>query len=196
MSFKAPRPRRARSQSSSPSKRQSTLFSKGDALHGHCLVLPSEVPKTRRGYGTKGLVQLHNNEVLAEPLGRVFVQQPALHQKSAAAAIHPAPAPALDDSFTDIGNTEYPPIYVSVEGGNPELRHQRHRRKRERQWAKWANETIPLLLQPYLRVLRESDNLRTLDRHSTVILPACSCERRSRISVTCVFFERKLFYFQ
>jgi hypothetical protein len=168
------------------------LFSKGDdSPHGHHLVPPSEVPKTRRGYGTKGRVKLHKNEVLVEPLGLVFVQQPALPQRSTAAAIRPlSPAQAaLDDPFADIGDAEPSPIHVLVEGGDPELRRQRQRQKRVRQWTKWANETIPSLLQPYLRILRESDNLHTLNRHSNV--PACSCERRSSISVVCVFFERK-----
>jgi hypothetical protein len=196
MSFKLPRQPRARLVSSSPSRRQSTLSSEDasqSSPHGHRLVPPSDVPKIRRGYGTKGHVQLHNNEVLAEPLGRVFVQRPALPRTLTATAIHP-PELALDDPFVDAGDAEPSPIYV-LGGDDPELRHQRQRRKRERQWTKWANETIPSLIQPYLQVLRESDNLCTLNRHSDVTLPTCLCERRSSIDVTCVFFERKLFYF-
>lgn len=192
MSFKAPRPPQASLPSPSlPRRRSSTLFSNGTSLHDHHPVLPSEVPKIHRSYGTKGRVQLRNNEVLAEPLGRVFVQPPALPQTSTAAAIHP-PEHALDDPFVDTGDAEPSPIYVLVGGDNPELWHQPQRRKRERQWNKWANETILSLLKPYLRILRESDNLRTLDHHSNVILPACLYERQPSINVICIFFERKL----
>lgn len=195
MSFKAPRPPRASLRSSSLSRRTSTQSSEGATLHAHHhLVLQSDAPKTRRAYGSKGRVRLHNNEVLAEPLGHVFVQQPVL-QTSTAPSIHP-PELALDDPFVDSGDIGPSPIYISVGGDDPELRQQRRRQKKERQWTKWANETMPLLLKPYLQVLRESDNLRSLNRHSDVVLPACSCEKRASINVTCVFFERKLFYLQ
>jgi len=78
----------------------------------------------------KGCVQLHSNEVLAVPLGRVFAQQP---QRSTAATIHP-PAPAVDDPFADIDDgADSSPIYVLGEGDNPDPQHQclGHRQKRE-----------------------------------------------------------------
>jgi hypothetical protein len=195
MSFKAPRPPRARKQSSLLSRRPSTSFSQDATPRDHHLVPPSDAPQTRRGYGTKGRVRYRENEVLAEPLGRVFVQQPG-HPRTSTSTATPPPEPALDDPFVDTGDAEPSPIYVSVDREDPELRQQRQGRKKERQWAKWANETIPSLLQPYLRILRTSDNLRNLNRHPDVSLPACSCERRASINVTCVFFERKLFYLQ
>lgn len=192
MSFKAPRPPRASLRSSSLSRKTPSLSTR-DASRptpcSHQLVPRSDVPKTPRGYGTKGHIQLRNNGVLAEPLGHVFVQQPALPHASTVVAVHPP----NDDSFVDTGDIEPPPIYISAGGDDPELRQQRQRLKKERQSAKWANETIPSLLQPYLRILRESDNLRTLNRHSNVTLPPCSCKRRAGINVTCVFFDRKLF---
>lgn len=193
MSFKAPRPSRARSQSSSPSKRPSALSSKDTGPSCHRLVPLSVVPKTRRGYGTKGCVQYHNNKVLAEPLGGIFVQQPA-HPGTSTSTAHPLPGPATDP-FMNTGDAEPYPVYISAGGEDRELRRQRQQRKKERQWAKWANETIPSLLQPYLRILRESDNLRHLNRTPNITLPACSCERAS-INVTCVFFERMSFYLQ
>ena len=96
----------------------------------------------------------------------------------------------------DAGDVEPFENYVLVGGEAPELQRQHQQRKKERQWAKWANETIPSLLQLYFRILHESDNLRTLNHHSDVPLPACSCDRRASINVTCVFFERKLFRLQ
>lgn len=192
MSFKPPKPPQASSQSYTQSRRPS--ISKGATLHDHCLVPSSEATKPRRGYGTKGRVHLRKNEVLTEPFGQIFVQQPTLPLRSTAAAVHP-PALDADDRFVDACDIEPYPIYISGEVPDSELRQQRSRRKKERQWAKWENETIPLLLQPYLRILRQSDNLRTLTRHSDITLPTCSCKRRTSINVTCVFFERK-FYFQ
>ncbi|KAI0245233.1 hypothetical protein BJV78DRAFT_1140114, partial [Lactifluus subvellereus] len=62
--------------------------------------------------------------------------------------------------------------------------------KRERQWTKWMNKTIPSLLQPYLHILHESDNLCHLNHHSDATLPASSCQRQASVNVTCVFFER------
>jgi hypothetical protein len=188
MSFKVPRPSRARSQSSSPSKTPSTSFSQNDVPRHYHLVLPSASPKMRHGHGTEGHVQYRNNEVLAEPLGRVFVQElPANPQTYSLIAIPLDP----DDPFIDIGDAEPPSIYVVGGGEDSQIRRQRQRRKKERQWAKWANKAIPALLQPYLLVLRESDNLCQLNRQSNATLPACSCARQVSISVTCVFFERK-----
>ena len=190
MSFKAPKPPRARSQPSSLSNSPSFPSCNFN------LVPPIYIPRRRRGYGTKGYVQYRNNEVLAEPLGRIFVQEiQARPQVSRSTAI-PRAGSVTDDPFVETADAEPPPLYVLVGGKDPELQRQRQRRKKERQWAKWTNETIPSLLQPYLRILRESDNLRTLNRHSDVTLPACSCDRRVSINVTCVFFERKLLYRQ
>jgi hypothetical protein len=193
MSFKVPRPSRARSQSSSPSKTPSTSFSLNEVPPRHQLVLPSAAPKMRHGHGTKGRVQYRNNEVLAEPLGRVFLQEPPANPQTYTSIAIPLDP---DDPFVDIGDAEPPSIYVVGGGEDPQLGRQRQRRKKERQWAKWANETIPALIQPYLLILRESDNLRQLKRQSNATLPACSCARRASISVTCVFFERKYLYLQ
>ena len=192
MSFKPPRPPQNRSLPSTPTKKPSTLFSQNTTPIHHHLIPSLYVPKTRRGFRSQGTVRVRNNEVLAEPFGQTFVQQPGPSQTSTSTTV-PPPEPALDDPFMDTGDVEPLENYVLIGGEAPELQRQRQQRKKERQWAKWANETIPSLLQPYFRILRESDNLRTLNRHSDVPLPACSCERRASINVTCVFFERKLF---
>jgi hypothetical protein len=187
MSFKAPKQPQARSQSSSPSKRPPTSSSHDSTL-AHNLISPLDVPKTCHGYGTKGRVQYRDNEVLAEPLGHVLVQHTPSQILTSAAILLGA---ALDDPFVDTADAEPLPIYVSVGGEDPELRQQRQRQKRERQWTKWTNKTIPSLLQPYLHILRESDNLCHLNHHSDTTLPACSCQRQASVNVTCVFFERK-----
>lgn len=183
MSFKAPRPPRARSQPSSQANSPSF------PSHNFNLVPSIHIPRRRRGYGTKGHVQYRNNEVLAEPLGRIFVQEIQARSKVSGSTFVPQAASVTDDPFAEMA--EPSPVYVSVGEEDPELRQQHHRRKKERQWEKWSNETIPSLLHPYLRILRESDNLRCLDRLSDNTLPDCLCQRQMSISVTCVFFERQ-----
>ena len=57
----------------------------------------------------------------------------------------------LDEPFMDTADRDPPlPVYVLIEGGDPELRQQHQQQKREQQWAKWTNEIIPSLIQPYL----------------------------------------------
>lgn len=34
--------------------------------------------------------------------------------------------------------------------------------KKQRQWRKWSEQVIPMLLEPYLELLRESEGLRDL----------------------------------
>jgi hypothetical protein len=128
MSFKAPRPPRTRSWPSTPTKRPSTLLSQDATPSNHHLVPSSYVPKTRRGFRTQGRVRVRNNEVLAEPFGHVFVQQPGPSRTSTAV---PPPEPALDDPFMDTGDTEPPQNYVFVGGEAPELQQQRQQRKKE-----------------------------------------------------------------
>jgi hypothetical protein len=164
----------------------STLFSQNDVLCHHYLVLPSAAPKMCHDHGTKGYVQYRNNEVLAEPLGHVFVQElPTNPQTYSLIAIPPDP----DDPFIDIGNAEPPSIYVVGGEEDSQIQRQRQQLWKERQWAKWANEAIPALLQPYLLILQDSDNLHQLNRQSNATLPACSCTRQASISVTCVFLN-------
>jgi hypothetical protein len=187
MSFKALRP--PRNHSYSPSKRPSTSLSQDATLCHHCLVPPSAVPKMCHGYRTKESIRYRNNDVLAELLGCVFVQQQLAHPWTLRSTAIPLLEPALDDPFMDTRDAEALPVYMSMGGEDPELRQQCQQWKKERQWAKWADETIPLLLQPYLQILRESDNLRHLNCHSDIPLPACSCERWASINVTCVLFQ-------
>jgi hypothetical protein len=192
MSFKALRP--PRNCSYLPSKRPSTSLSQDATLRHHHLVPPSAVPKMCHGYRTKESVWYRNNEVLAEPLGCVFVRQQLAHPQTSWSTAISLLEPALDDPFMDTRDAEALLVYMLMGGEDPELRRQHQQWKKEQQWAKWTDETIPLLLRPYLQILHESDNLRHLNRHSNIPLPACLCERWASINVTCVFFECKSFY--
>ena len=85
------------------------------------LVPPIYIPRRRRGYGTKGYVQYRNNEVLAEPLGRIFVQEiQARSQVSRSTAI-PRAGSVTDNPFVETADAEPPPLYVLVGGKDPEL---------------------------------------------------------------------------
>ena len=207
MSFKSSRPPHSQPQSSSPSKRQSPRWphsrpqsspskrppapSSHNSAPGHNLVLPSQISKKQCSYGTKGQVQYCDNEVLAEPLRYVLIQQQPSPQISTSAAI-PLSENFLDEPFMDTADRDPPlPVYVLIEGGDPELWQQHQQQKREQQWAKWTNEIIPSLIQPYLWILHESNNLSHLNHHLNTTLSACSCQRQASVNVTGVFFECK-----
>jgi len=57
-------------------------------------------------------------------------------------------------------------------------------------WRNWALKLIPELLDPYLNLLRESENLKNIDRR----LPHCSCNGTGyNMKVIAVFFESESF---
>ncbi|KII90299.1 hypothetical protein PLICRDRAFT_78542, partial [Plicaturopsis crispa FD-325 SS-3] len=61
--------------------------------------------------------------------------------------------------------------------------------KKVRQWQTWGGEIIPALVEPYLRLLRVSANLRAIPEAPIV---KCACDgsvRRKTLSVMCVHFE-------
>ena len=132
-----------------------------------------------------------HNQVLAEPFGRTFTQiLPTRSQPSATIPNPPTNWIANNDSVVDNNDLPAPesfPIYVV----NTVLRHQDQQLKRERQWSKWANETIPSLLEPYLRLLRESCNLRDLSQSLVETPSSCTCGHHTSINITCVYLERK-----
>ena len=58
-------------------------------------------------------------------------------------------------------------------------------------WRNWALKLIPELLDPYLGLLRESENLKNIDRR----LPHCSCDGTGhKMNVIAVFFESELLF--
>ena len=73
---------------------------------------------------------------------------------------------------------------------SPEDRRAREHAKKERQVTRWVRDTIPGLVQPYMRLLRESQSLRSVQRYAAVL---CTCESDAARSlrVTCVYFDRE-----
>jgi hypothetical protein len=66
----------------------------------------------RHGYRTKESIRYRNNEVLAEPLGCVFVQQQLAHPRTSRSTAIPPLEPALDDAFMDTRDAEALPVYM------------------------------------------------------------------------------------
>jgi len=60
--------------------------------------------------------------------------------------------------------------------------------KKQRQWRNWSEQVIPMLLEPYLELLRESEGLRDLtsvrDR-----LGCRGCADGRNLEVVCIYFE-------
>lgn len=73
----------------------------------------------------------------------------------------------------------------------PTASHEHYKTTRANQWTKWTQVVIPLLVQPYLQLLRRTDSLGSVDRQFS---PACTCQQaQSRtLKVTCVHFDCKL----
>jgi hypothetical protein len=67
--------------------------------------------------------------------------------------------------------------------------------KKTKQWKKWDEEIIPMLIEPYLRLLRETQslhNLTTLQQNEAS--PACDgCSGGRSLRVSCVYFESMSF---
>ena len=64
--------------------------------------------------------------------------------------------------------------------------------KKEKQWTKWEEETIPMLLHPYIHLLHETESLQNLSTLRQSSCPStCPCVKPRLLKVTCIFFERK-----
>ena len=63
--------------------------------------------------------------------------------------------------------------------------------KKAKQWKKWDQETIPMLIEPYLRLLRETESLRNMTAvQQNSVSQACNgCSDGRRLTVSCVYFE-------
>lgn len=60
--------------------------------------------------------------------------------------------------------------------------------KNQRLWRKWSEDTIPMLIQPYMKLVQRTSSLRHRDISFTE--GACTgCSTGRLLSVSCVFFE-------
>ena len=70
-----------------------------------------------------------------------------------------------------------------------EARRAQEHAKKERQVRQWIHEVLPSLLQPFLRLLRTTQSLRSVER---AFVPMCQCSQDGvrTLMVVCVFFDR------
>lgn len=203
MTFRPPRVHRRRT-SKSPSKTKSTSTIPDDdpipLSHRH-LVEPHDLPRRRRGYGTKGRVSYGPEVLLAEPNRRVFTQPFSTVSHSH----RPCSQPTCDDGATsedlltmdvDAFQGSDPPtspmrLHVLEPEGPPQSSQAQARKKKERQWTKWATDVIPSLIQPYLDYLCSTNSLRESPSDTSGLKRVCTCGKQISLTVTAVYFERE-----
>jgi hypothetical protein len=125
----------------------------------------------RQPYGTSGLVHGHR-ELLYAP-GGAFSQPTDPAVESSALQSNVISVARADEDQWGLEPSEQSQL-------------------KEKQWKKWENETIPLLLQPYIHLLRETASLRNLSGLRQHFHPSsCSCINPHLLNVACIYFESK-----
>ena len=166
----------------------------------HHLIEPHMVPHLQCGYGTRGLVNYHAEVLLAEPGGRRFTQPLFVVEKCTKPRVQPidgSGAPNKDPFVMDFDpefNQPQSPgrLHIQEVKSIPADK-LKARQKKEHQWAKWANNIIPSMVVPYLQYLFVTQLLRDLLPDSYEH-QNCNCGNEGFLTVTCVYFEHKLFY--
>jgi hypothetical protein len=187
---------------STPATRPSTPSSTSPTRSIVHLIPVADVLPHKRPPGTSGLF-LSRPQYLVTLPGRVNLTHAPLARGSPLprhpdAPDSPCNAPLVpDDPFVSWENgSAYDNIIEGVlttHGPLTDLeRRTRHRLKKKRQWKKWYEDIIPTLLQPHLRLLRETHFLRNRPLQP---IHSCVCETPPRsLTVICVYFERKVQY--
>jgi hypothetical protein len=179
MSFRRPRVSRRNSSQSS---------SRSDPIHSSqpYLIAPSDAPSQRKPPNTSHLPSLGWEPLLALPGGLTYTH---LHQPDPRSAIPQEPFTALaEEAWANDPGSDF--LIEPPEPESSQDRADREWRKKERQWQRWTTEVIPALLQPYLRLLRQSKSLRTVEQHP---FPPCPCDNTKRqLNIICIFFSSTL----
>ena len=160
---------------------------------GHTWASTSDSNVSRHPYGLPG-IQILPRLDLTTPLGSfVQIAMPTgadLHDAAAAAAEDNLSESSGGDSEDsgDVSATDVlQPLVFPAEQTSPKKRLD----KKLTLWRNWALKLIPELLDPYLGLLRESENLKYIDRR----LPQCSCDGTGhKMNVIAVFFESELLF--
>lgn len=124
------------------------------------------------------------------PLGRTYAQLPGLPPLPGQVAfvgdplLHDtAPNPPSPVAPDDGNNLElYLPPHDSPYPGS-------HGQKKIRQWARWQDEVIPQLVEPFMRLLAQSQSLSQVDTPS---FTACTCRssKMRKVNLTILSFAR------
>ena len=142
-------------------------------------------------YGLPGVLILPRQD-LTPPLGSFLqIPLPTAADLHAAAVDSHDNATNLDNGDSEGSEEDSPteglhPLVFPAEQGTP----MKKMDKKISLWKNWALKLIPELLDPYMNLLMESENLKNIDRR----LPQCSCNGVGhKMKVIAVFFESKLF---
>ncbi len=140
------------------------------------LVRANLVPKPKPPYGMKNVVFGLQGKVYT-PAG-LFIQGGGWENPTAVEAIWDE-MDISDDEEASLAGVDHAEV---------------RRSKLERRWQKWSEEVIPMLLKPYICLLRKTDSLRNLaDIQSTAVLGCTGCSLGRTLEVSCVFFQSKCY---
>lgn len=141
---------------------------------GQGLVWADLVPKPKPPYGMKDVVFGLQGKVYTT--AGLFIQGGDWENPAAVEAIWDE-MDISEDEESNLAGVDY-----------AKVRHS----KMERRWQKWSQEVIPMLLKPYVSLLRKTDSLRNLaDLQSTAVLGCSGCPLGRTLEVSCVFFQSK-----
>ena len=117
------------------------------------LVPVEDLPSVRRPYGSSNMV--------SEVQGRIAMPGGVYAQLISSTSNRFEDEDSLEH---ELGDQELE-IEVDHEMGGSDVDEEEATRqagKKQRQWRKWSEQVIPMLLEPYLELLRESEGLRDL----------------------------------
>ena len=136
-----------------------------------------------------GSAPIRNTQpVVFLPFGRTLVHAPGARRARNPyhTSEHPLKEPVAKSSpASNTGLISFSPLRAS----NPAV--SKFRRKKERQYERWTTDVIPGLVQPYLELLRKTENLRLSPNQTNS--PACTCQGIVPLTTTCVSFSGEWF---
>lgn len=172
------------------------------------LVPVEAVPRQRLAPYTSQFHLPRVRSVFSLPDGRELAQLPQVRPDPTCIDGHSDTAEEVVEQYEHLGDgpqdelassSEVPPPdtalpYLTFDGTEPaELRQTRAQAKKEKQWKTWATKTIPSLLLPYMKILRDTNSLRDKAPQESVPCPCGICIRQ--LKVVCVYFERESLFF-
>lgn len=180
MSFRPPRCVRA-------TARRAKDVSQSSQPSPHHIIPVQDAPRSRLAQGTSHLQLPRVQSLFVMPGNRNYTQLPTGGGRRQSPGsqndqdeYHPPP--------------DAPPYFVTLaQEQDTSIKSERARQKREKQYNTWAYTVIPSLLKPYMRLLRETDSLRDMNGSKGGSGCTCNGSHARKLSVICVYFERKAF---
>ncbi|KII84699.1 hypothetical protein PLICRDRAFT_117578 [Plicaturopsis crispa FD-325 SS-3] len=146
-------------------------------------------PVKRRAYGTSGRGHPKGKGGLIYLPGRIFTQRTTLPSRNDDRSAETADGVGEDPFIVlanggDGGNLDG--LFGEWDINGRKLAGE----KKIKQWAKWEGEVIPELIDPYLRIMQTTQNLRDMPAKPVVV---CTCNRDAKwrvLTVMCVDIEK------